>query len=452
MARPAAGSTVSIYPILAVNFVGTLGFGIVLPFLVFLVTRWGGNALVYGIMGATYSTFQLVGAPILGRWSDRLGRRKILLLSQLGTLASWVVFVVAFTLPLDPLLGIDSRLTGNFVLTLPLLIMFFSRALDGLTGGNVSVANAYLADISTDENRNTNFGKMAISSNLGFILGPALAGLLSSTLLGELLPVLVALSISVVASLLILFRLPESARCVLQVDPEQANVRKIFGQEHKECFPIETGSQLSFSMLLQMERIPLLLAIYFLVMLGFNFFYISFPVHAVSGLGWSVTDTGVFFSVMGLLMVLVQGPVLARAARSLSDLQLVTTGSLLLAASFLFFLSDAMPIIYAGVLFLALGNGLMWPSVLAVLSRMAGAEQQGAVQGFASSAGSVASIIGLLAGGILFSVLGSLVFVAAAATILAAFLLSLKLRGLDGKTRVQENDNAGGALGGGSAS
>ena len=379
-------------------------------------------------MGATYSTFQLVGAPILGRWSDRLGRRKILLLSQLGTLASWLVFVVAFALPVDALLEMDHSLTGRFALTLPLIVMFFARALDGLTGGNVSVANAYLADISTDENRNTNFGKMALSANLGFILGPTLAGLLSATILGELLPVLVALSISLLASLLIIFGLPESVRCVLHADPEQASVRKIFGQEQKGCFPLETGARLSFAQVLRMERIRWLLAIYFLVMLGFNFFYISFPIHAVGTLGWAVTDIGFFFTAMGLLMALVQGPVLARAARSFSDLRLVATGSLILGVSFLFFVSDATPIIYVGVLLLALGNGLMWPSVLAILSRLAGSEYQGAVQGFASSGGSVASIIGLLAGGVLYSLLGSFVFLVSAGTILAAFLLSLCFR------------------------
>ena len=94
---------VSRAPILLVNFVGTLGFSIVLPFLVFLVTRWGGNALIYGIMGATYSAFQLVGAPVLGRWSDKYGRRKILLLSQLGTLFSWVLFLVALYPPVTVL-------------------------------------------------------------------------------------------------------------------------------------------------------------------------------------------------------------------------------------------------------------------------------------------------------------------------------------------------------------
>ena len=114
----------------------------------FLVTKWGGNALVYGLIGATYSAFQLIGAPILGRWSDQYGRRKILLLSQLGTLVSWLVFLTAFFVPLRTILEIDSRTLGQFTLTLPLLILFVARAADGITGGNVSVANAYLADIT----------------------------------------------------------------------------------------------------------------------------------------------------------------------------------------------------------------------------------------------------------------------------------------------------------------
>jgi MFS family permease len=110
---------ISLLPILSVNFVGTLGFSIVLPFLVFLVTRWGGNALIYGLMGATYSFFQLIGAPILGRWSDRFGRRKILLLSQLGTLISWLVFLTAFFLPAITISEVNSRSLGQFTITLP---------------------------------------------------------------------------------------------------------------------------------------------------------------------------------------------------------------------------------------------------------------------------------------------------------------------------------------------
>ncbi|MCH7476397.1 MAG: MFS transporter, partial [Gemmatimonadetes bacterium] len=207
----------SIYPILSVNFVGALGFSIVLPFLVFLVTRLGGNALVYGVMGATYSFFQLFGAPILGRWSDRYGRKRILLLSQLGTLASWGIFLIALFLPVTTLIEVDSNVLGAFTLTVPLIVLFVARALDGATGGNVSVANAYLADVTDDADRSANFGKMAASSNLGFIFGPAIAGVLGATALGETLPVVAALLISVVASVIIVLKLEDVERCTLAV-------------------------------------------------------------------------------------------------------------------------------------------------------------------------------------------------------------------------------------------
>ena len=92
---------------------GTLGFSIVLPFMVFLVTKWGGNAIVYGVLASTYSLFQLIGAPILGKWSDRWGRRRILLLSQIGTMLSWVIFLAAFVLPDGALLvGASESLQG----------------------------------------------------------------------------------------------------------------------------------------------------------------------------------------------------------------------------------------------------------------------------------------------------------------------------------------------------
>src|SRR6187200_559379 len=160
-----------IFPLLLVNFIGTLGFSIVLPFLVFLVMKFGGNAVVYSLLAAIYPAFQLIGAPILGKWSDIYGRKKVLLVSHGGTLIGWIFFLFALFLPIDNLFSITSPLIGTIVITLPLLVLFLARSVDGITGGNISVANAYLADISTDEDRSKNFGKMAISSNLGFIVG-----------------------------------------------------------------------------------------------------------------------------------------------------------------------------------------------------------------------------------------------------------------------------------------
>ncbi len=413
----------SLLPLLSVNFVGTLGFSIVIPFLVFLVAKWGGNSLIFGLLGATYSAFQFIGAPILGRWSDLYGRRKILLLSQLGTLVSWIIFLAAFFLPVTILNEIDSPFLGKFTLTVPLLVIFFARAADGLTGGNISVANAYLADISDDKNRSENFGKMALSGNLGYVLGPALAGLLGATVWGEVLPVIAALLISLAATLIIWFWLQESRTAPLNTDPEACKLRKIFGQEHKECYQLEGSQKIPVRIIFSLKDIPVLMVINFLVMLGFSFFYVIFPVNAALGLGWPIFQTGAFLAVLSLLMVIVQGPVLARASKIWSDRALAVFGSLVLAGGFGLFIATDELTIYAGAVFVALGNGLMWPSILALISKRAGAQYQGTVQGFGGSSGAIASVIGLSSAGLLYNFLGSLEFLLAGLTIFCVSIL-----------------------------
>jgi len=174
--------------------------------------------------------------------------------------------------------------------------------------------------------------------------------------------------------------------------------------------------------------VPRLLSLNLLVYLAFNFFYIAFPVYVARDLGWSLGATGVFFSVTSVLMVVVQGPVLARASRSFASRTLVLAGSLLLAASFPFFTARGVAPIYAGAALLALGNGLMWPSLLALLSKATAPDVQGAVQGLAGSGAAMASIVGLLAGGMLYGRLGSGVFLLAAAITAATTLLTLGVR------------------------
>ena len=416
-------------PILSVNFVGTLGFSIVMPFMVFLVTKWGGNAIVYGALAATYSLFQLIGAPILGKWSDRWGRRRILLLSQIGTMLSWVVFLAAFVLPDDALLVVDSTVLGRFTLTLPLLVLFLARAADGLTGGNVSVANAYLADISDDAHRSENFGRMAVSTNVGFVAGPALAGLLGATVYGEILPVTAALLISIIATLLIGFGLRDSEARALTVDPEDPNACKVFGQETKECFHRHGREAFSNRDLLKLPQIPALLTINFLVMLGFSYFYIAFPTHAAIALGWSVTETGAFFAALSLVMVLVQGPLLGWMSHVFSDAVLIVLGTAFLSVGFSLFFFDDTFVIYAGAGLMALGNGLLWPTFMAVLSRRADGPAQGAIQGLASSLGAAASILGLIGGGLLYTWIGPWVFVLSAATIASILIVLFAARG-----------------------
>ena len=396
---------VSLFPILLVNFIGTLGYSIILPFLIILVIRFGGDELMYGIMGATYSFFQLIGAPILGNWSDRYGRKKILLLSQAGTFLAWVLFIVALLIPDTELFHMNTS-SGSFLLTMPLLILFLARALDGITGGNVSVANAYLADVTSEDDRKQNFGKMAAAANLGFIIGPAMAGVLGATVFGELLPVTAAMLISLAAIFVIAFIMPESKPCVLSGQVDEKRINKVFGQEQKDCYKLTGAAKVSFKNVLRLKHIPFMLLLYFLIFLAFNFFYVAFPIHAIQGLKWSLLKLGIFFSLMGLILVLVEGPVLGKISGKYSDLTLIIAGSILLGLSFFLFTSENEILIFAGVMLFSSGNGIMWPSFLSHLSKVAGQKYQGAVQGYASSAGSLASIIGLIAGGFIYGVLG----------------------------------------------
>jgi MFS family permease len=400
-------------PILAVNFVGTLGLSIVLPFLVFVVNGWGGNAVIYGIVSASYSAFQLVGAPILGRWSDRYGRRRILLLSQGGTLLSWVVFLIAFHLPDGALAQVTSGPLGAFTVT-------------ALAGGDVSVANAYLADISTEEDRSANFGKLALVANLGFVIGPALAGLLGGTALGFQLPVLAAIVISIIALAIILLALPESVPHAVESDADAALPHQVLGPGERECVVAGEGG-MKLRSVLRIPCISHLLVTHFLVMLAFHFFYASFPMHAARGLGWESRQVGLYLAVLSLMMVVVQGPILSRASRRFGDGTLVLFGLGILAATFWMFGRGEVWILLAGAAGMALGNGLMWASLLSLISKAAGSRDQGVVQGYASSGGALASIVGLVLGGILFEAIGPAVFLLSCGVFVVAMIVSSSL-------------------------
>ena len=275
----------SLFPILLVNFVGTLGFSIVLPFLVFVVMKFGGDAIVYGLLAATYPAFQLIGSPLLGKWSDTYGRKKILLLSNIGTSIGWLVFLFALFLSSEESFNFYIPLLGTFVVIVPLLLLFLARAIDGITGGNISIANAYLSDLSSDSTRSKNFGKIAISSNLGFIIGPAIAGILGGTIYGAILPVLAALLLSLITIFVIVFLLRESKLPPKEIlVPEQATIRKVFSQECRECYSDVETKKPKLKDVFKLNYIPFLLVLYFLIFLGFNIYYAAFPTHAAKDL------------------------------------------------------------------------------------------------------------------------------------------------------------------------
>jgi len=405
-------------PILAVQFIGTLGFSIALPILVFLVSGFGGVSWTYGLVLATYSAFQLVGAPVLGRWSDRIGRRRVLVLSQAGTLAGWLLFLLAFALPKDQL----ARLAGASI-TWPLVVIFAARAFDGLTGGNVSVANAYVADLTIDEERTRQraFGWMGMAASLGFSIGPALAALLIGTRFGYVAPVFAAAVLSAVASAMC-WVLPEAPNRCPDEPPPQPTVTKVLGQEQRPCH--REPAKLADAARVH-DGVRRLLVATFVLFVAFNVFYAIFPVHAASELGWNPRKLGVFYTLMSLGLIAAEGPVLDASSKFLGPRSLFTIGMMLLAVAFVGFTTDESLVVFTGAALFALGNGLAWPTFQARIADAAGPAAQGAVQGAAASASSLASIVGLIVGALLYSVLERALFAAAA---LLFFALGLGAR------------------------
>ncbi len=422
---------IPIYPLLLINFIGTMGISLVLPFLIFLVERFGGNAIIYGVIVSMYPAFQLIGAPLLGKMSDRSGRKKILFISQLGTLFSWIIFFIALLIPVIALKDIDSKIIGSFVITVPLIMLFIARGLDGLTGGNVSVSNAYIADITDDKDRSSNYGKMAVSTNLGFIMGPAIAGILSTTIYGEVLPVLAAILISIAGTVLIAYYLPES-RQYIQDESIPGKLTSISCRtvEDKDLSPLQKQK---LADIMNIRHIPYIFFIYFLIFLAFNSFYVAFPVHAANKLEWTIAELGLFFSFLSIMLVLVEGPVLTKISKKVPDTYLIIAGSFILATSFIFLVSTETRMAYVAAVLFALGNGLMWPSLQSILSKLAGKEKQGLVHGISGSFMSLASILGLVGGGIAYELMGAKAFFVPVIIIYIVFVLSLRIRSFDKK-------------------
>jgi len=415
------------FPILMVTFIDMLGMSVVLPFLVIIVLNMGGNEYTYGLLGAMYSIFQLIGAPVLGNWSDKIGRKKILLLSEIGTCLGWVIFIVGLLLP--PKLTATLHINGAIVFSIPLILIFVARALDGLTGGSISVANAYVADISKREDRKKNFGTISAASNLGIIFGPLLAGLLGATKLGNLLPVIATALISFIAIFVIYFYVHESR--ILKVAANTMNQPEPESKEKKR------RKDLPVFKVFKIPMVPYFLLLYFLIYLAFNFFYVAFPVYAAGQLKWSVLQLGIFFSFLSGALVIVQGPLLSFLGKKFSGASLVICGCFLLAVCFTCLTISSTVIMYVGALFFALGNGIMWPSFVALLSNTGDENTQGSIQGTASSAGSFASIIGLVSGAFMFNIFHESIFFVTAGFMVLIALLSIPLI----KMEKAENDS-----------
>ena len=220
--------------IFIIVFIDLLGFGLILPLLPFYADTYGASATLVGLLTAVYPGFQLLGAPFLGRLSDRFGRRPILLISIFGTFLGFLVLGVA-----DPLGRWTAGMIGLPVNATILGLLFLSRSIDGLTGGNISVAQAYITDITDEENRARGLGLVGAAFGLGFVLGPAIGGVTSRW--GYHVPAYIAAGLSAVNLIMVALWLPESLPASERVEEFNRQATDIITQYH--FAPTETSRQ-----------------------------------------------------------------------------------------------------------------------------------------------------------------------------------------------------------------
>lgn len=342
-------------------FIDLLGFGIVIPVLPFYAegTQFNATPRTVGLLFASYSVMQLLFSPVLGRLSDKYGRRPVLLISIIGTGIGFLILGFATTL----------------------WMLFVGRILDGISGGNISTAQAYVADITTKEDRAQGMGLLGAAFGLGFIFGPAIGGILSRW--GIHVPFLFAAGLCFANAILLFFTLPET------VTPDHpARVSAARGRGF---------TQLINS--LKQPRLGFILTIYFLFIVAFSIMTTSFSLYTMFRFGYGAHHNGYLFAYVGLVAVIIQGVLIGRLVKRFGELWLVIVGALFFAVS-LFAVPFVGPnaggllaLLIGGGIF-SLGNSLSTPALNSLASKSVGAAEQGSVLGVTQSVASLARAVG----------------------------------------------------------
>ena len=331
-------------------FVNLVGFGIIIPLLPFYAETFGASPIVIGFLFASFSISQLVAAPFLGEWSDRWGRRPILILSLIGTVVSFVMLALAESLAM----------------------LFAARIVDGLSGGNITTARAYIADVTTEKDRPRAFGMLGAAFGLGFIVGPALGGALAH--ISYTAPIWAAAGISVVATVLAWIWLPETV--------------------HRA----HAGGGSSWQALrdtVRRPRLRLLLSIDFVYWMAFAVYQTTFALFGARRFGFDATHTGYLLSAFGALGVVVQGGLVGPIASALGTRRTLVVGLLCAAVGWGgSALTYSVPMFVAMLVPGAIGIGLCNATLTALVSTAAGPAEQGRVQGAAGALESLGRTLG----------------------------------------------------------
>ena len=368
--------------IFAIVFVDILGFSLILPLIPFYAGTYGASATLAGLLVASYAAAQLIGAPVLGRLSDRYGRRPILLISILGTALGFVLLGVAPALG-DALAGEDSLATRNLIV---LSLLFASRILDGLTGGNISVARAYVADVTDETNRAKGMGITGAAFGLGFIIGPVIGGTLSTW--GYAVPAFAAAILAAFNLIGVFIWLPES------LTPER--------RAELARYPRPDFSPLGLLASFQRPRVGSLLYTRLFFGLSAATLHTIFPLYAEYRLGLDEQVTSYVLAYVGLLAVLVQGLAIRRLTDRFSESQLIMAGVLLMAPSMLgWAFAPSLLVLLIVLAPISLASGVLNTTLNSALSKAVYPEEIGGILGLAASLESVTRVLAPTAGGMM---------------------------------------------------
>jgi DHA1 family tetracycline resistance protein-like MFS transporter len=365
----ALGKRYPLFFIFITVFVDLLSYGIIIPLLPFYVQSQDGGAAIVGSLGSLYAVMQLFSGPVLGALSDRHGRRPVLLGCLLGTSVAYLI------------LGLAGSLS----------MIFLAIMLDGITGGNLTTAYAYIADSTSPKERSRGMGLVGAAFGLGVMVGPALGGLLSRYGLG--VPAFVA---SVIALANVIFgwlALPESL-------PPERRTATISWRA--------SNSFTQLASLFSMLPIRLLLATIFTLNLAFSGLQTNFPLYSQTRFGWNAAQNGIFFAYVGVCAVLVQGVLFRLFQPQLGEKRLATGGLALMAIGMAGMAAAQQAwLLYPLVGMVALGSGLSIPALTGLTSSRVEAGAQGRLMGGMQALLSLTMIIGPSLAGVTFEFIGT---------------------------------------------
>jgi len=358
-----------LFSVILVVFIDLLGFSLILPLLPYYAATFGATPFVTGLLVASYAAAQLIGAPILGRLSDRYGRRPILLASVLGTAAGFV------------LLGLAGALW----------VLFLSRLIDGLTGGNLSVAQAYIADVTDPKDRAKGLGMLGAAFGLGFIIGPAAGGLLSQW--GYHVPALTAAALALSNLVLIYLWLPES------LPPERRGEA------------MQRRAAVTLSALLAALRRPFtgsLLITRFVFGVAFATLQTIFSLYTLTRFDLSATQTGYILAYVGIVAVITQGFLVGRLTRVVREDVLILACAALHAVGLAAWgFAPSVPLLLIGVAPVAFSGGMLNTLLASTLTKAVDRTETGGILGLSTSIESATRIIAPIAGGALLQQVGT---------------------------------------------